>query len=108
MRLTLSMLAATLVVAAGTGCGNTKQAQEPATSTSSTTNAIPKRPESRPTRSSWAKQVDVACKPWQKRIDAIRPEPVDTVSLQAWLKRALPLVRKQIAAVEAVKRPTKQ
>jgi hypothetical protein len=96
MRLTLSMLAATLVVAAGTGCSD------------STTNAIPKRPKSRPTQSSWAKQVDVVCKPWQKRIDAVKPDPVDTAALQVWLVRALPLVRNQIAAVEAVKRPAKQ
>jgi hypothetical protein len=105
MRFILLVLAATLVVAAGTGCSNTKQAQAPTTSPSSTTNATPTRSKSTPNQSRWAKQVDVVCKPWQKRIDAVRPDPVDTALLQAWLKRVLPLVRKQIAAVEAVKPP---
>src|SRR4029450_12109082 len=53
----------------------------------------------------WAKQVDVVCKPWQDRIDAIRPPPTSVASLQTWLARALPLVRKQVAAVEKVPPP---
>jgi hypothetical protein len=45
------------------------------------------------------------CKPWQDRIDAIRPPPTSVASLQTWLARALPLVRKQIAAVQKVPPP---
>jgi hypothetical protein len=58
-----------------------------------------------PTQSRWAKQVDVVCKPWQDRIDAIRPPPTSVASLQTWLARALPLARKQIAAVQKVPPP---
>jgi hypothetical protein len=104
MRLTLSALAATLVVV-GTACSGTQQAQGPGTSTAST-NAT--RPKPLPNQSRWAKQVDVACKPLQERLDAVRPAPTNTASLQVWLKRALPLVRKQIAALKAVKPPTRR
>lgn len=96
------MLAATLVITACTGCSNSKQTQAPGTTTTST------RPARLANQSRWAKQVDAACKPWQGRIDAVTPAPVDVASLQVWLGRALPLVRKQIAAVEAVPPPEKQ
>ena len=101
------MLAATLVVAAGTGCSEDKQAQAPATTSTPTTTPVVPRPKPGPHQSRWAKQVDNVCKPWQERIDAVTPQPTDTASLEAWLKGALPLVRKQIAAVKAVKRPAK-
>jgi hypothetical protein len=91
----VSALAAALLVAAAAGCGD-KQA---------TTTAAATHPTVLPTRSRWAKQVDVVCKPWQDRIDAIRPAPTSVASLQMWLARALPLVRKQIAAVEKVPPP---
>jgi hypothetical protein len=94
MRLALSALAAALLVAAAVGCGD-KQA---------TTTAAATHPTLLP-QSRWAKQVDVVCKPWQDRIDAIRPPPTSVASLQTWLARALPLVRKQIAAVEKVPPP---
>ena len=95
MRLAFSALAAALLVAAAAGCGD-KQA---------TTTAAATPPTVLPTQSRWAKQVDVVCKPWQDRIDAIRPPPTSVASLQTWLARALPLVRKQIAAVEKVPPP---
>lgn len=95
MRLAFSALAAALLVAAAAGCGD-KQA---------TTTAAATHPTVLPTQSRWAKQVDVVCKPWQDRIDAIRPPPTSVASLQTWLARALPLVRKQIAAVEKVPPP---
>src|SRR5512132_2153111 len=94
MRLALSALAAALLAAATAGCGD-KQA---------TTTAATTRPTVLP-QSRWAKQVNVVCKPWQDRIDAIRPAPTSVATLQTWLARALPLVRKQIAAVEKVPRP---
>ncbi|HEX7311754.1 MAG TPA: hypothetical protein VF232_11285 [Gaiellaceae bacterium] len=95
MRLALSALAAALLVAAAAGCGG-KQA---------TTTAAATHPTALPTQSPWAKQVDVVCKPWQDRIDAIRPPPTTVASLQKWLARALPVLRKQIAAVEKVPLP---
>jgi hypothetical protein len=95
MRLALSALAAALLVAAAAGCGD-KQA---------TTTAAATHPTVPPTQTRWAKQVDVVCKPWQDRIDAIRPPPTSVASLQTWLARALPLVRKQIAAVQKVPPP---
>jgi hypothetical protein len=102
----LSVLAAALVVAAGTGCSQDKQAQSPGTTGATTT--VSTRPKPLPNQSRWAKQVDSACKPWQKQIDAVTPAPTDTASLTKWLERALPLVRKQVAAVDAVKPPAKE
>jgi hypothetical protein len=95
MRLAFFALAAALLVAAAAGCGG-KQATMTAAGT---------HPTVLPTQSRWAKQVDVVCKPWQDRIDAIRPPPTSVASLQTWLARALPLVRKQIAAVQKVPPP---
>ena len=95
MRLALSALAAALLVAAAAGCGD-KHA---------TTTAAATHPTVRHTQSRWARRVDVVCKPWQDRIDAIRPPPTSVASLQTWLARALPLVRKQVAAVKKVKPP---
>jgi hypothetical protein len=87
-----------LVVCAG--CSREKPAQ-PTTTTSA-------RPKVQPTQSRWAKEVDAACKPWQRRIDAVTPAPTNNASLQVWLTRTLPLVRKQIAAVDAVEPPNDQ
>jgi len=95
MRIVLAALAAALFVTASAGCGDKK----------ATTTAASTRPTQLPTQSRWAKQVDGVCKPWQQRIDAITPPPTTVASLQAWLTRALPLVRKQIAAVERVQPP---
>jgi hypothetical protein len=111
VRFAIFVLAATLVVAAGTGCSEDKQAQAPGTSGAQTTNPADTsatRPKPQADQSRWAKQVDVACKPWQKRIDAVSTPPTDAASLQRWLERTLPLVRGQIAAVKAVKPPVKE
>ncbi|MDQ3176376.1 MAG: hypothetical protein M3Q72_02365 [Actinomycetota bacterium] len=109
----LSVLAATLVVAAGTGCsadddGGTEAASTTTTAAqtiASTTSAS--RPEPPEDQSRWAKQVDIACKPWQGRIDAV-PPPADASGLEPWLAETVPLVRKLVAAVRAVKPPAKQ
>jgi hypothetical protein len=95
-----------LVLGCVTACSGKKQAQ--ATSTASATTTTSTRPKRLPNQSRWAKQVDAACKPWQKQIDAVTPAPVDVPSLQKWLDRALPLVRKQLAAVKAVEPPANQ
>jgi len=109
VRFALSVLAATLVVAAGTGCSEDKQAKSPGTTTGQTTTSQGStRPKPLPTQSRWAKQVDDVCKPWQERIDAVTPAPTDAASLETWLENTLPLVRKQIAAVKAVKPPVKE
>jgi hypothetical protein len=109
VRFTLSVLAAALVVAAGTGCSEDKQAgkSQTAGSTTTTVPTVVARPSPKSNQSRWAKQVDVACEPWQARIDKVTPQPTDAASLQKWLERTLPLVRKQLAAVEAVKPPVK-
>lgn len=106
MKFALSVLAAALAVAAGTGCSEDKQAGS-STATTGTTNPTATRPKPLPNQSRWAKQVDSACKPWQERIDAVTPSPTNAASLQKWLEHALPLVRQQIAAVKAVKSPAK-
>jgi hypothetical protein len=108
MRFALPVVAAFFVLGCGTACSGNKQAQAPGTSTAPATTTTSTRPQRLPNQSRWARQVDAACKPWQKQIDAITPAPTDVPSLQKWLARALPLVRKQIAAVKAVKPPANQ
>ncbi len=49
----------------------------------------------------------MACRPWQARIDALDP-PADASELERWLGDLLPLVRKQVGAVTAVKPSAKQ
>ena len=51
--------------------------------------------------------MDTACQPWQERIDALVP-PADASQLERWLNDLLPLVRKEVGAVTAVKPPAKQ
>ena len=108
----LSVLAAALVVAAGTGCssdddGASDGASAPTPAAESTPAATTEaRPEPPEDQGRWARQVDVACKPWQGRIDAVAP-PAGAADLDRWLGQTLPLVRKQVAAVEAVKPPVK-
>jgi hypothetical protein len=111
VRLVLSVLAATLVVAASTGCSSDDDSGTDAagTTTAAVTTAPPieTRPEPPADQSRWAKQVDQACKPWQERIEAL-PPPTDESTLEQWLAQTLPLIRKQVAAVRAVKLPAKQ
>ena len=114
MRFAFSVFAAALVVAAGSGCSGDKAASpgpgttgtkgttvEPATTTAAT------RPEAPDDQSRWSAQVDSACAPSQERIDAIAP-PAGAEDLDRWLSETLPLVRNQLAAVEAVELPAKQ
>ena len=110
------LAAAVLLVAAG-GCGGdgddaTATGAQPTTPTmaatteaATTTKAAETRPEPPEDQGRWARQVDAACKPWQAKIDAVAP-PASATDLDRWLGAALPLVRKQVAAVEAVKPPT--
>ena len=106
MRLALSVLAATLVVAAGTGCSSDDDSDSAGTTTAAPTQTQT-RPEAPEDQSRWAAQVDEACKPWQEQIAAV-PPPADANGLERWLSETLPLVRKQVAAVAAVKPPAKQ
>jgi hypothetical protein len=122
----LAVLAATLVVAAGAGCSDddddgvaagttttaaTTAVEEPAATTAeeptSTQPVGPTatRPEPPADQTRWAQQVDAACKPWQERIDALAP-PADPAELEPFLADAVPLARRQVAAVAAVKPPT--
>ena len=130
MRIALSVLAATFLVAAGTGCAGddeaadssgttataTAAAEEPAATTAppaeepapaqptDPTDPSDTRPEPAPDQSRWAAQVDAACTPWQDRIDAV-PQPTDAASLEDFLAAVVPLAGKQAAAVAAVKPP---
>ena len=114
-----ALAAALLLVAAG-GCGGgddetagtagtttappVESTAEPTTAVEETT-AAETRPEPPEDQGRWAQQVDAACKPWQVKIDAVAP-PATATDLERWLGEALPLIRKQVAAVEAVKPPT--
>jgi hypothetical protein len=123
VRSILAVLAATLTVAAGTGCGDDDDGgaagtagtaaaateQPPGTTAEEPVETEPAdapetRPEPAPTQSRWAEQVDAACKPWQERIDAV-PPPADAASLEDFLALVVPLAGKQAAAVAAVKPP---
>jgi hypothetical protein len=106
VRLALSVLAATLVVAASTGCSSDDEASDTArtTSAAATTEPVSTRPEPASDQSRWAAQVDDACLPWQQQIDAVAP-PTDAASLERFVGSLLPLFRKQVAAVKAVKPP---
>ena len=120
MRSQLSVLAATFVLAAASGCsndgddssaaGSTAAAADttaPATATSPTTTESSVRPVPPADQTRWAKQVDAACEPWQEQIDGLVP-PANASELERWLGELLPLVRKQVSAVKAVKPPAKQ
>jgi hypothetical protein len=107
-----ALAAAVILVAAG-GCGGDGEGGDaagtttrpPAESTPApTTDARPEPPED---QGRWARQVDAACKPWQSKLDAVAP-PAGATDLDRWLAETLPLVRKQVAAVEAVKPPAKE
>lgn len=119
----LCVLAATLVLVAAAGCSGDDDAAEtgaqpttpsasettaPSTTAPSTTAPAgtgKTRPEPPEDQSRWAREVDVACKRWQEQIDAVAP-PASPGDLEPWLAETLPLIRKQVAAVEAVKPPT--
>lgn len=109
MRLALSVLAAALVVVAGSGCSGDKNSEAVTTGTvaDSPTTTSDTRPEAPDDQSRWSAQVDSACAPSQERIDAIAP-PAGAEDLDRWLSETLPLVRNQLAAVEAVKLPAKE
>jgi len=118
--LRIAALAATLLLVAAGGCGDgddeatgttgtatappVESTAEPATTAEETTSAET-RPEPAEDQGRWAQQVDAACKPWQVKIDAVAP-PATATDLERWLGEALPLIREQVAAVEAVKPPT--
>ena len=94
--------------AAGTGATATATAMETATTSEpDPAESTATRPEPPADQSRWAAQVDDACKPWQDQIDALTP-PRDAAGLEAWLGELLPLVRRQVAAVKAVKPPAKR
>ena len=107
----IGALAATLLLVAAGGCGGgddnaaATSPQPATTAAAATTEAAETRPEPPVGQSRWAQQVDAACKPWQTKIDAVAP-PASAADLERWLSDTLPLVRKQVAAVEAVKPPT--
>ena len=101
------MLAAALLVGAGAGCGGSDESEPTAAPTAAaTTEAAPveTRPEPPAEQSRWAQEVDRACEPWQQRIQAVTL-PADTGDLERYLNETLPLIRKQVAAVDAVKLP---
>jgi hypothetical protein len=109
VRLAIPALAAALAVALGAGCGGGDGEDAAASTAAPTTSAAvteeyTPRPTAPADQTRWASQVDDACRPWQEKIDAVAP-PADAESLGAWLDKTLPLVRKQVAAVEAVKPP---
>jgi hypothetical protein len=101
------VLAASLALAASTGCGDDDEPAAVGTSGATTAADDYTRPEPPPEQSRWAMQVDEACGPVQAQIDAL-PAPTDAASLETWAAQVLPLVGKEVAAVKAVKPSTKE
>ena len=97
----LSLLLGAAIVASG--CGS-KVATQTANGTTETT-TVTLHPAVSASQSQWTAQANLVCKPWQDRIDALGPPPTDLASLPPWLARVLPLVRRQIDAVAAVRPP---
>jgi len=107
VRTTISALAAALLaLAASAGCGDDDEPAAVATTGAATADDYT-RPEPPPEQSRWALQVDEACGPVQRQIDAL-PAPTDEASLERWVAQVLPLVGKEVAAVKAVKPSTKE
>jgi hypothetical protein len=116
VRFAFSVLAAMLVLAAGSGCsddgdeGSTSATTDGAALTepepAATIQSGP-RPKPPADQSRWAKQVDAACRPWQARIDGLAP-PRTAAELEPWLGELLPLVRTQVSAIKDVNPPAKQ
>jgi hypothetical protein len=109
----IGALAAAFILVAAGGCGGgegndaggtTAQPSAEPTVESTTADTRPEPPED---QGRWARQVDAACAPWQAKIDAVAP-PAGATDLERWLAETLPLVRKQVAAVAAVKPPAKE
>jgi hypothetical protein len=109
VRFALSVLAATMAVAASTGCsGDDENGGAPGTAAeTSAADVSATRPVPPPDQSRWAQEVDSACVTTQEQIDAI-PAPTDATSLEAWGAQTLPLLHDQIEAVKAVKQSTKE
>jgi hypothetical protein len=108
VRLALGVLAAALAVAAS-GCGGDSEGEAtsraaPPPATSVLTTEAETQPEAPGDQSPWAMKVDAACAPVQEQIDAV-PPPGDPSGLGRWLRETLPLVRKQVAAVDAIPLP---
>jgi hypothetical protein len=98
-----SLLLGAAAILVTSGCGS-KVATQTANGTTETTTAT-MHAAGRANQSQWAAEANLACKPWQDRIEALGPPPSDLASLPPWLAQVLPLVRKQINAVAAVKPP---
>jgi hypothetical protein len=111
------VLVATIVVATGAACaGDDDQAGSPAgaeaeptftltappagETVEETTAPAETRPDPAPDQSTWAREVDAACRESQERLDALEP-PQDT-SIEGFVAEALPLMRQQIEAVVSV------
>ena len=107
MRAAFAVLAAALVAVAATGCSSDDDSESAPTTAppaATTTQPAETRPEPPAGQSRWAREVDAACKPWQDRISMVKP-PAAASELERYLGDALPLIRKQIDAIDAVELP---
>jgi hypothetical protein len=131
VRSTLSVLAAVLVMAAGTGCSEDKgdesaavgtttgstAAQDTSSSALSTTTAqsettsaspttAPTTTETAPTApiNAWARKADAICVRWQRQIDAV-PAPATEAQLAPALSKTLVPIRKQEQALKQLGPP---
>jgi hypothetical protein len=112
VRSAFAVLAATLVAVAATGCSSddsngSDAAATTAAEAATTTQSAETRPEPPADQSRWAQEVDEACKPWQERIAKVAP-PAGSEELERYLGDTLPLIRKQVDAVDAVALPANE
>lgn len=110
MRLLLSVLAAALAVAAGTGCSeDDKAANGGATTTASpaSTTAPPAMPPPPPPTepiNAWARRADAVCRRYQRQIEGV-PPPSNPAETRRALQKALVPIRKQERALKRLGPP---
>jgi hypothetical protein len=102
------VLAATLVIAAGTGCSEDDETANRGTTTEPpvTTTAPAPTPPPPPTEpiNAWARKADAVCRRYQPQIEAV-PPPTNEAQTRRALARALVPIRKQERALKKLGPP---
>jgi hypothetical protein len=102
--LLLSVLAAALAVAAGTGCSGDDEGAADRTNAPTTTAPPPAPPTPTEPINAWARQADAICQRFQRRIQAV-PPPTNEVQARRALARALVPIRRQERALKRLGPP---
>jgi hypothetical protein len=107
VKLLLSVLAAALAVAAGTGCSEDENgARGTTTEPPATTTTPAPAPPPTPTEpvNAWARKADAVCRRYQRQIEAV-PPPTNEAQTRRALRRALRPIRRQERALKRLGPP---